>query len=198
MLQPAQKINSSFEFLNTVGEIPEDLFRELESISELKKVKAGHQVVKFNEVPTKIYLLVSGIIRCYLSAESGKEYNKSFYFPMSFIGPLTALVKKQPSRFVFESISECELYEVDYEQLMQLYVKNAALKTFYSKVLEMVYMQYEKRLVDLISLDATQRYLELRKEQPNIDRLISQYHIASYLGITPVQLSRIRKKIGRN
>ncbi|XCF05211.1 Crp/Fnr family transcriptional regulator [Tamlana crocina] len=191
-------MNSSFEFLNSVGEIPEDLFKELEGISELKKVKAGHQVVKFNEVPTKVYLLVSGIIRCYLSSESGKEYNKSFYFPTSFMGPLTALVKKQPSRFVFESISECELYEVDYAQLMQLYKKSTALKVFYSRVLEMVYMQYEKRLVDLISLNATQRYLELRKQNPNIDSLISQYHIASYLGITPVQLSRIRKKIGAN
>jgi CRP-like cAMP-binding protein len=195
LLETTQKINSSFEFLNSVGDIPEDLFRELESISEFKRVKAGHQVVKFNEVPTKVYLLVSGIIRCYLSTESGKEYNKSFYFPTSFMGPLTALVKKQPSRFVFETISECELYEVDYAKLMQLYNKSTVLKRFYSKVLEMVYMQYEKRLVDLISLDATERYLELRKEHPNIDRLISQYHIASYLGITPVQLSRIRKKI---
>lgn len=195
MLETTQKINSSFEFLNSVGDIPEDLFRELESISEFKRVKAGHQVVKFNEVPTKVYLLVSGIIRCYLSTESGKEYNKSFYFPTSFMGPLTALVKKQPSRFVFETISECELYEVDYAKLMQLYNKSTVLKRFYSKILEMVYMQYEKRLVDLISLDATERYLELRKEHPNIDRLISQYHIASYLGITPVQLSRIRKKI---
>lgn len=195
MLETTQKINSSFEFLNSVGDIPEDLFRELESISEFKRVKAGHQVVKFNEVPTKVYLLVSGIIRCCLSTESGKEYNKSFYFPTSFMGPLTALVKKQPSKFVFETISECELYEVDYAKLMQLYNKSTVLKRFYSKVLEMVYMQYEKRLVDLISLDATERYLELRKEHPNIDRLISQYHIASYLGITPVQLSRIRKKI---
>lgn len=198
MLQPAQNINNSFEFLNSIGEIPVDLFKKLEHISELKRVKAGHQVVKFNEVPTKIYLLVSGIIRCYLSTESGKEYNKSFYFPTSFMGPLTSLVKKQPSRFVFESISECELYEVDFEALMLLYEKSTELKVFYSRILEMVYMQYEKRLVNLISMDATQRYLELRKEQPNIDRLISQYHIASYLGITPVQLSRIRKKIGRN
>ncbi|NJX15557.1 Crp/Fnr family transcriptional regulator [Tamlana crocina] len=184
--------------MNSIGDIPEDLFKELENISEFKRVEAGTQIVKLNEVPTKVYLLLSGVIRCYLSTESGKEYNKSFYFPTSFMGALTALVKKQPSRFVFESISECELYEVDYLQLMELYKKNTTLKVFYSRVLEMVYMQYEKRLVDLISLDATQRYLELRKQNPNIDRLISQYHIASYLGITPVQLSRIRKKIGTN
>ena len=53
----------------------------------------------------------------------------------------------------------------------------------------------EKRIFDLSSLDAKQRYLKLRKFIPEIDALIPQYHIASYLNITPVQLSRIRKDI---
>ncbi|MFL1012698.1 Crp/Fnr family transcriptional regulator [Flavisericum labens] len=189
-------MNSSFEFLNSIGDVSEDLFRELQEISELKKIPSGTQVVKLHEVPNKVYLLVSGVIRCYLCSESGKEYNKSFYFSTSFMGSLTALVKNKPSAFVFESITECELYEVDFGKLMELYQSNDVLKTFYSKVLEMTYIQYEKRLVDLISLDATGRYLELKKQNPDIDSLVSQYHIASYLGITPVQLSRIRKKIG--
>ena len=191
-------MNSSFEFLNSIGKISEELFNELKQISELKTVPPGNQVVKLNEVPTKVYLIKSGVIRCYLCTESGKEFNKSFYFPTSFMGALTALVKNKPSAFVFETITECKLYEVDYAGLMKIYHRSDALKNLYAKVLESVYIQYEKRLVDLISLDATQRYLELKKQHPDIDRLISQYHIASYLGITPVQLSRIRKKIGGN
>ena len=68
----------------------------------------------------------------------------------------------------------------------------------YSRVLESVYIIYEKRLVEMISLDATNRYLELRKQISKVDELIPQYHIASFLGITPVQLSRIRRKIDEN
>ena len=78
---------------------------------------------------------------------------------------------------------------------MVLCKHNVSLKNLHIKVLEKVYFYYEKRLVDLISLDATDRYLELKNQIPNIDEIISQYHIASYLGISPVQLSRIRKKL---
>jgi hypothetical protein len=55
-------------------------------------------------------------------------------------------------------------------------------------------MKYEKRLVELISQNAKERYSALQKQIPEVDELIPQFHIASYLGITPVQLSRIRKK----
>lgn len=188
-------MDNAFKFLNTIGNISEETFNELEAISELKTVRSGQQIVALNEVPNKVYLLVSGVVRCYLCAESGKEYNKSFYFPYSFMGSLTALVKNRPSVFIYEAISECEIYEVDYNQLMCLYQKNDEVKNVYARVLEIIYMEYEKRLIDLISLDATQRYLELKKQNPDIDNLISQYHIASYLGITPVQLCRIRKKL---
>ena len=84
---------------------------------------------------------------------------------------------------------------VDYKKFMDLCKENSGINTLYSKVLEAVYMKYENRLMDLIALDAKGRYLELRKQVPMVETLIPQYHIASYLGITPVQLSRIRKKL---
>lgn len=189
-------MNSNFNFLNSIGEVSEELFKELQNISDFKRIPSNTQIVKLHEVPTKVYLIISGVVRCYICTESGKEFNKSFYMPTSFMGSLTALVKRAPSAFVFESITDVEAFEVDYYRLMELHKRSNALKSLYSRILEKVYMEYEKRLVDLISLDATGRYLELRKQNPEIDDLISQYHIASYLGITPVQLSRIRKKLG--
>ena len=111
------------------------------------------------------------------------------------MGSLTALLKRKPSMFVFETLTECKIYEVDYHKLMTLCDKKPKLKALYTKILEVLYVKYEKRLVEMISMDATCRYLELRRQNPNIDELISQYHIASYLGITAVQLSRIKKKI---
>jgi hypothetical protein len=65
----------------------------------------------------------------------------------------------------------------------------------YVKVLEHAFIAYEDRNLDLMRLNATESYLKLRKQIPNIDNLIPQYQIASYLNITPVQLSRIRKKL---
>lgn len=187
--------NASLNFLNSFSSISEDVIGELLNISELKTIKAGQQLVKLNEVPSKVYMLVSGIVRCYLITESGKEFNKSFYLPLSFVGPLTALIQKKPSLLIFETLEDSEMYEIDFYKLIDLCKKKESLNMLYSKVLESVYIMYEKRLIELISLDAKGRYLELRTQVPKVDELIPQYHIASYLGITPVQLSRIRKKI---
>ena len=182
------------DFLNSFTNVSDKNIESLLKISELKKVKAGTQLIKLGEVPTKAYMIMSGIIRCYLITESGKEFNKSFYLPVNVVGPLTALINNTPSIFVFESLIDSEVYEVDYLKLKSLCEKRIEVNILYSKVLESVYVRYESRLVELISMEAKDRYLELKKKIPNVDELIPQYHIASYLGITPVQLSRIRKK----
>ncbi len=191
-------MNPIIAFLNSFGNVSEDMLTELKEITVYKKIDSGQQIVKLHEVPTKLYILLSGVIRCYLSTEAGKDYNKSFYLPISFMGSLTALIKSKPSLFVFESLTACEVYEIDYNKFMDLSKENSSINTLYSKVLETVYMNYENRLMDLIALDAKGRYLELIKQVPMVEKLIPQFHIASYLGITPVQLSRIRKKLESN
>lgn len=191
-------MNNNQIFLNSFVEVPDELFLELQQISKFKEIKAGTQIVRLGEIPSKMYMLRSGVIRCYLSTESGKEFNKSFYLPISFVASLTALIKGKPSLFVFETITECKLYEIDYNKFASLCKKHQSLNELYSRVLEKVYMKYENRLVELISLNAKDRYLKLLSQVPNVNELIPQFHIASYLGITPVQLSRIRKKLGHN
>ena len=118
---------SHYEFLNSFSNIPEELVQELLNITEFKTIKEGTQLVKLGEVPSKVYMLVSGMLRCFLITESGKEFNKSFYLPISFAGPVAALIQKKPSLFVFESLSDCEVYEIDYYKLMALCNKNESL-----------------------------------------------------------------------
>jgi CRP-like cAMP-binding protein len=188
-------MHRNFDYLNKFGDISEEAFLEITKISKFKRIESGNQLVKLGEVPSKMYFLVSGIIRCYITTEAGKEFNKSFYLATSFVGSLTALITNKPSMFVFEALTDCKLYEVDFNKLKSLCYGDKNLNDLYTKVLEVVYIQYEKRLLELMSLNATDRYSALKKQIPNVDDIIPQYHIASYLGITAVQLSRIRKKI---
>ena len=73
--------------------------------------------------------------------------------------------------------------------------KDINISNLYAKVLEYTFIAYEDRNLDLMILSGTKRYLKLRRQIPEIDELIPQYQIASYLNITPVQLSRIRKSL---
>ncbi len=188
-------MDTNYSFLNSFSNIDETTFSKLQKISTLITLEAGKPLIKAGESPKKIYLLISGMMRVYLSSEEGKEFNKKFFLPLSFVASLTALITKETSRLTYETLTDCKLYELNFDAFMDLVNNDLSISKLYIKALENIFMEYEKRQLELISMDATQRYLALKKEILDIDTLIPQYQIASYLSITPVQLSRIRKKI---
>ncbi|MCK5400914.1 MAG: Crp/Fnr family transcriptional regulator [Flavobacteriaceae bacterium] len=188
-------MNPNFAFLNSFVDLTEEAFLSLDKLSTFKRIKANTIITRTGETPTKYYFLVSGLMRGYINSETGKEHNKNIFSPISFVASFTALINKKPSELTYETLTDCKVYEFDYNEIMNLCKKDLSVCMLYTKILEQVFIGYEKRNLELITLDATQRYLKLRKQMPNIDGLIPQYQIASYLNITPVQLSRIRKNL---
>jgi CRP-like cAMP-binding protein len=188
-------MNSNFVYLNSFSNISEETFETLNKIASFRRVKAKTIITRTGEIPTKYYFLVSGLMRAYLNSETGKLYTKNIFSPISFVASFTALISRKPSKLTYETLTDCKVYELDYIDMVNLCKDNLSISLLYSKILEQVFIGYEKRNLELLSLDATQRYINLRKRIPNIDGLIPQYQIASYLNITPVQLSRIRKKM---
>ena len=87
------------------------------------------------------------------------------------------------------------MYRVNFKEFMKLTKTDIHISNLYSRVLEYAFRNFGSKIHDLSVLNATDRYLKLRQKIPRIESLVSQYHIASYLNITPVQLSRIRKKL---
>ncbi|MDG1728710.1 MAG: Crp/Fnr family transcriptional regulator [Algibacter sp.] len=190
-------MNPNLVFLNSFLDVSDETFSKLKNIAKYKKLEAGELIAKPGEMPNNIYMLVSGMMRAYLSSENGKEFNKNFFMPFSFVGSLTALIQNQPSKLTYEALTLCRVYEVSFQDILALCKSDINISNLYNRILENVYVKYEERQLELISMDAKARYISLRKKVVNIDELIPQYQIASYLSITPVQLSRIRRKIKR-
>ena len=188
-------MNPNFVFLKKNFNITDDAFLKLKNISKVKHLKKNTAIAKVGEIPSKVYMLTSGIARVYLNAECGKEYNKNIFSPMSFVGSLTAIVRNIPSILTYETLTDCTMIELDFHKVRKLCRTNLEVSNLYNSILEYVFALYEKRQLEFLTLDATERYLKLQQRIPEIDKLIPQYQIASYLNITPVQLSRIRKKL---
>lgn len=188
-------MNQNFEFLKKFGNISEQSFKKLQKLTTLRKVPANTVLCKSGTIPKNIYMLVSGVINAFVTSESGKYFNKRLYTPISFAGALTSMLKNEPSEVTYTSLTECKFFELNFEEFKMLCREEFEVGRLYVKVLEHAFIAYEERNLDLMRLDATQRYLKLRDEVSNIDDLIPQYQIASYLNITSVQLSRIRKKL---
>jgi CRP-like cAMP-binding protein len=188
-------MNKNHAFLNSFLNVPEETFNKFRSISIFKEIEARVPITKSGEIPTKVYMLTTGLIRAYMSSECGREHNKNIFSPYSFAGALTALIKKKPSELTYETLTPCKGYEINFSAMKELCRSDIIVSNLYNKILESIFIAYEQKQLELIVLHATQRYLNLKIEIPDIEDLIPQYEIASYLNITPVQLSRIRKKM---
>ncbi|RCS28144.1 Crp/Fnr family transcriptional regulator [Polaribacter sp. WD7] len=183
------------QFIDKIGDIPESSLKKLTALISLKELKKGDIIAKAGEIPNDIYILKSGIIRSFFTDEKGKEYIRHIFTPVRATGALGAMILNKPSRFSYDCLLDCEVYSLNFKLFKKLSIDDKAISNLYATVLEYVFLSLEAKVYDLSVLNATERYLKLKKQIPDIENLIPQYHIASYLNITPVQLSRIRKEI---
>lgn len=182
-------------FINNFHPLPPESFERFLALTKLKKFSAKEVLTKTGETPKELFILKSGIARSYYTNEKGKEFIRSLFIPFSSTGSLGALVTDKPSQLTYECITDCELYAINFKELKKLALVDNDIAVMYANALESIFLLLEAKIYELSALNATQRYLKLKKEIPNIESLIPQYHIASYLNVSPVQLSRIRKEI---
>ena len=152
-------------------------------------------LIKTNEYPTDFFIIKTGLIRSYLETEDGKEITRNFFTPGHIATNLSSLIKKSSSDLNYQSLTKITGYKGDFFKFKELTLKYHELSLFYTKTMQDSYLKAEKIILDISSKTTTERYLNLQKSIPNIDNIIAQRHIASYLNVSAVQLSRIRKKL---
>lgn len=139
--------------------------------------------------------LVKGLVRSFCITPEGKEYVKAFFPAGSFPFPISSILLREPNRYAFQAMEDCELVVFNYQAFALLFDRHRCLETITRKIMEHSYIEKEKREIAALLEDATIRYKAFRAAYPGMESKVPQYMIASYLGITPVQLSRIRRKI---
>lgn len=186
-----------FEILNRISPITEESWYRF--IPLLKPVEVGRNkyLIQEGDRVTECFLLLDGVIRVYYNKE-GNEYNKTFFMPGTFPTPLTALLTHSTSDLSFQALTPCTLVKFSYGGFTQLFDENRSLETLMRKILEGIWIKKERHDIRMVTNDATTNYLLFREDFPNLENLIPQYHIASYLGITPIQLSRIRAQLTKS
>lgn len=148
------------------------------------------------KVPKYLYYIVSGYLRLFHYNEHGDEVTTHINCPPGFFTSYFNFVNECKSPENVECITECELLRITKADLETLTKKNTVMKDFSIEVLQEAIVYNEKRSVELASLTAEQRYLKLIENQPGILHNVPITYIASFLGMKPESLSRIRRKLG--
>jgi len=184
------------QHINAYSPISEESWNKIENICTLKELSKGKILLYLGDVASEHYFVGKGLLRAYFSDIDGNIYNKNLFLENSFAGSTVSLLQNSPSEFCLEALEETTLIVIPYKEYRALINEYADLKDFYITYLEQNWV-IEKECIEvaLVLEDATQRYLTYLEKYPNIDNRVAQHHIASHLGITPTQLSRIRKNL---
>jgi len=184
------------EVFQTYAPISDNTWQMLEPCLSLKTLKKGDVLYPFGEIPSHFAFLHKGLVRAYTMDEQGNEYNKNFLTAGRFPGCMSALLKNEPSFLCIQALKDCELVEIDFKLFRQALFQNSELMVFQINYLEKHWLlEKEPKEIDYLQFEAKHRYQEFLKSFHEIVPCIPQYQIARFLGITPTQLSRIRKEL---
>lgn len=180
--------------LSEIYPLPLDAKQKLKAcITEVSYPK-GHLLISAHKVEKDVYIVKEGIVRAYVSTEYGQV---TFWFGKEGdpVLSMKSYVADQKSYEDIEVLEHSTFYKLKTEALKSLYQSDIHIANWGRKFIEFELMKTEERLISMQFKTAAQRYSELMENYPELLQRIQLGHIASYLGITQVSLSRIRAEI---
>lgn len=188
-------MNELKEILKDKTGIPDERLDELLSIGRQRKVTNGTYFLEAGTVPGKFGFVVQGLFRYVYITDKGIEFTKGIISENNFISSYSAMISNTPSYFFIEALEDSEILEISFSKWQELQNSHPFWDKFLIRLVEMGFAIKEKRERDLLLLDAETRYKNFLNEFPGMDKRIKQQIIASYLGVQPESLSRIKQKL---
>jgi CRP-like cAMP-binding protein len=193
----AAALDALRDSIESYAPVSDETWSTLRAICGVKQVARGQVLYSAGVVPDSFAFVFRGLFRVYVSDEKGNEYNKNFFDEGKYPGSMSALHTNSPSIATIEALEDSTVVTIDFKRYRKLLQERHDLKMYQIHYLEKNWLlAKDAREIELVQEDATQRYQRFMLEHGTIASRIPQYHIASHLGITPTQLSRIRKNLG--
>lgn len=176
----------------------EDLMRAI----SFREIAPGTMLLSEGEVATKLFFVVRGCLRAYFIKEDGKDITAQFFVEDQIVASFESATTGTPSRTYIEAIEDSIVGSIPLKALEEILGKSTVMREGFSRFLMKRLVYYMERCSSYILDNPEKRYLNLLEDSPELVARLPKRYIASYLGITPVSLSRIRgrlkKKTGRN
>jgi len=158
-----------------------------------RKIPSKTILLLEGEIATHVHFIKKGCLRMWFN-KSGKDITFQFFFEGQAVASIDSFISHQPSLYTLESIEPSTIYSIskeNFEQLQQLYPK---MKEGFQAILMQRLRNYALLFLSRIKDSPQERYKDLITNHPEIIKRVPQHYIASYLGITPISLSRIRNR----
>lgn len=162
---------------------------------ELRHYKTGQLIINQGQLAPKIHFLLKGYVRLLSLSEEGKEFTQSFASAPGIAGSTRAMSRQTHSLFSIEALDDVLCLEFEWLSFFEIMKNKPGFLMAYNSLLETLFIKKEEREYSFVQNTAEQRYLKFLAENSHLRDKLPLKMIASHIGITPIALSRIRKKL---
>lgn len=157
-------------------------------------IKKHEYLIRAGEVCRYESFIVRGCLKAYTLDEQGNEHIAFLAVENWYVGDLYSFLTGQPCTLYISALEDTEVLQIDKHALDKLLIAVPAMERYFRILFQNAFVASQSRVMEAISFTAEQRYDIFLQRYPTLQQRIPQYLIASYLGITPQFLSRIRRK----
>jgi len=181
-----------FQKIRTYHGLSEEAEAAWASLLHERKYKKNETLVDIGQHPRKVYFVVNGLLSQNYITDEGDVVIKYFFPELRMAASLSSMLAKTPSLFSITAIEDTAVIEYDFFEFRKLVAQYLDIALFYIRYNEQHWIIEKEPLEISFRTDtANKRYDDFLHKYPNLEKRLKKHHIASYLGITPTQLSRI-------
>jgi CRP-like cAMP-binding protein len=174
---------------------PQAQWEDFASCFSARELARDDYFLHAGDVSEWLCFVNSGLLRFFYLNADGKEFNKSFSRENDFAGAYSAWLTGEPARFSIQALEPCYLLQARFDEIVALFETHACWQKLGRLLAEQLYIRKEQREAEFLLDDAETRYRNFKRQYPGLESRLAQYHVAGYLGITAVALSRIRSRM---
>lgn len=181
--------------LSLYGTINEDDWVYFTTLMKVENAPKNTLLLRNGEVCNKAFFVKKGAVRLYYINEEGNEICGNFFFENELCSSFESFISRKPGKQILETLEDCEFFSISYEELNRAFDERPVFSKVFLRLLERRFIYTQKLISLYILTNPKERYKYLLENFPEIIKRVSQKHIASFLGISPFTLSRIRNKM---
>jgi CRP-like cAMP-binding protein len=187
-----------FKYMTRLTSLDEEEQQTIINEIQIEEYKKGTILLRQGDVPTKCYFILKGCIRQYSIDEAGREVTINFYTEEQAVAIFNHHKQDKSCEYTFTCVEDCVLVVGDLDTEMDMYNKYTQLEFMTRKMIEENFSQVQEEFAAFIASSPEDRFKGLLMKRPELIDRVPQHQLASYLGMTPESLSRIKKRVHKD